>query len=96
MVWRNRGRPDAPDGKAGRRAGRQNPPHPRRINARFRSADGKTVAYVHTLNGSGVAVGRALIVVMENHQQADGSILIPEVLWPYMARMERIASPDAG
>ena len=39
---------------------------------------------MHTLNGSGVAVGRALIAVMENHQQADGSILIPEVLWPYM------------
>ncbi len=56
----------------------------RRMNARFRSADGKTVAYVHTLNGSGIAVGRAMIGVMENHQQADGSILIPEVLWPYM------------
>ena len=46
---------------------------------------------VHTLNGSGVAVGRALIAVMENHQQADGSILIPSVLWPYMGGMERIA-----
>jgi seryl-tRNA synthetase len=68
----------------------------RRMNARFRAADGKTVAYVHTLNGSGVAVGRALIAVMENHQQADGSILIPEVLWPYMGGMERIGSPDAG
>ena len=68
----------------------------RRMNARFRSADGKTVAYVHTLNGSGVAVGRALIAVMENHQQADGTILIPEVLWPYMGGMERIGSPDAG
>jgi seryl-tRNA synthetase len=68
----------------------------RRMNARFRAADGRTVAYVHTLNGSGVAVGRALIAVMENHQQADGSILIPAVLWPYMAGMERIASPDAG
>ena len=42
------------------------------------------VKHVHTLNGSGVAVGRALIAVMENHQQADGSILVPEVLWPYM------------
>jgi seryl-tRNA synthetase len=68
----------------------------RRMNARFRAADGKTVAYVHTLNGSGVAVGRALIAVMENHQQADGSILVPEVLWPYMGGMERIGSPDAG
>jgi seryl-tRNA synthetase len=68
----------------------------RRMNARFRSADGKTVAHLHTLNGSGVALGRALIAVMENHQQADGSILIPEALWPYMDGMERIALPDAG
>jgi len=66
----------------------------RRMNARFRGGpDGKTVAYVHTLNGSGVAVGRALIAVMENYQQADGSILIPEVLWPYTGGMERIAVP---
>ena len=56
----------------------------RRMNARFRAADGKGVAHVHTLNGSGVAVGRALIAVMENHQQGDGSIRVPEVLWPYM------------
>ncbi|MGA9313499.1 MAG: serine--tRNA ligase, partial [Solirubrobacteraceae bacterium] len=63
----------------------------RRMNARFRPAEGKGVGYVHTLNGSGVAVGRALIAVMENHQQADGSILIPQVLWPYMGGMERIA-----
>jgi len=64
----------------------------RRMNARFRGGpEGKTVAYVHTLNGSGVAVGRALIAVMENHQQADGSILVPEVLWPYMGGLERIA-----
>ena len=62
----------------------------RRMNARFRPADGKGVAYLHTLNGSGVALGRALIAVMENHQQADGSILVPEVLWPYMAGVERI------
>jgi seryl-tRNA synthetase len=62
----------------------------RRMNARFRSADAKGVAYLHTLNGSGVALGRALIAVMENHQQADGSVLIPEALWPYMAGIERI------
>ncbi len=55
----------------------------RRMNARFRDADGK-VAHVHTLNGSGIAVGRALIAVMENYQQADGSILIPQVLGRYM------------
>lgn len=65
----------------------------RRMNARFRGgADGKTVAHVHTLNGSGVAVGRALIAVMENHQQADGSILLPEVLWPYMGGLDRVAA----
>ncbi len=64
----------------------------RRMNARFRPADGKGLGFVHTLNGSGTAVGRALIAVMENHQQADGSILIPRVLWPYMDGMERIAA----
>jgi seryl-tRNA synthetase len=45
---------------------------------------------VHTLNGSGVAVGRALIAVMENYQQEDGSILVPEVLKPYMGGVSRI------
>ena len=64
----------------------------RRMNTRFRAADGKTLAYVHTLNGSGVAVGRALIAVMENYQRADGSIAIPDVLRPYMGGMERIAA----
>ena len=47
---------------------------------------------MHTLNGSGMPLGRALIAVMENHQQADGSILIPRALWPYMGGMERIAA----
>ncbi len=61
----------------------------RRMNARFRGADG--VAHVHTLNGSGVAVGRALIAVMENHQQADGSILIPEPLRAYMGGLDVIS-----
>ncbi|MBW8270267.1 serine--tRNA ligase [Caldovatus aquaticus] len=56
----------------------------RRMNARYRPREGKGTAFVHTLNGSGVAVGRALIAVMETHQQADGSILIPEVLRPWM------------
>ncbi len=64
----------------------------RRMNARLRAADGKGLAFVHTLNGSGVAVGRALIAVMETHQQADGSVLIPPVLWPYMGGVERIAA----
>jgi seryl-tRNA synthetase len=66
----------------------------RRMNARFRSGvDGKTVAHVHTLNGSGVAIGRALIAVMENYQQADGSIAVPEVLRAYMGGMGLIAAP---
>jgi seryl-tRNA synthetase len=64
----------------------------RRMNARFRSPDGKIVSFVHTLNGSGVAVGRALIAVMENYQQADGSVLIPEAVRAYMGGVERIAA----
>ena len=64
----------------------------RRMNARFRPADGKGVAHVHTLNGSGVAVGRALIAVMENHQREDGSITVPEALRPWMGGLERIAA----
>jgi seryl-tRNA synthetase len=65
----------------------------RRMNARFRGgADGKTIAYVHTLNGSGLAVGRTLIAVMENYQQEDGSIVVPEVLRPYMGGLESIAA----
>jgi len=55
----------------------------RRMNARYRTKDGKN-RFVHTLNGSGVAVGRALIAVMENYQQADGSIAVPDALAPYM------------
>ena len=64
----------------------------RRMNARFRSADG--VSYVHTLNGSGVAVGRALIAVMENYQDEDGSIRIPDVLRPAMGGLERVTRPS--
>jgi seryl-tRNA synthetase len=58
----------------------------------YRAADGKTIGHVHTLNGSGVAVGRALIAVMETHQQADGSILIPEVLRPYLGGLDQITA----
>jgi seryl-tRNA synthetase len=61
----------------------------RRMMARYRAADGKP-AFVHTLNGSGVAVGRALIAVMETYQQADGSIVVPEALSPYMGGMKTI------
>jgi seryl-tRNA synthetase len=56
----------------------------RRMGARYRTKEGRHVRHVHTLNGSGVAVGRALIAVMENYQQADGSIAVPEALQSYM------------
>ena len=62
----------------------------RRMNARYREADGKTLGFVHTLNGSGVAVGRALIAVLENYQNEDGSVTVPEVLRPYMGGLEVI------
>ncbi len=62
----------------------------RRMNTRYRAAGEKATRFVHTLNGSGVAVGRALIAVMENYQEEDGSITIPEVLVPYMGGMTRI------
>ncbi len=62
----------------------------RRMDARFRGKDGKVGGFVHTLNGSGVAVGRALIAVMENYQQADGSLLVPDVLRPYLGGIARI------
>jgi seryl-tRNA synthetase len=64
----------------------------RRMNARFRKDGEKRPAFLHTLNGSGVATGRALLAVMENHQNEDGSITVPEVLRPYMAGMERIGN----
>jgi seryl-tRNA synthetase len=62
----------------------------RRMNARYRSKEGRNVRHVHTLNGSGVAVGRALIAVLENYQQADGSIAVPEALQGYMGGMKVI------
>jgi seryl-tRNA synthetase len=62
----------------------------RRMNARYRPQGGKDIGFVHTLNGSGVAVGRALIAVMENCQEADGSIRIPDALKPYMGGLTKI------
>ena len=77
----------------------------RRMNARYRSKEGRAfqagafqtsafqtgrLRYVHTLNGSGVAVGRALIAVMETYQQADGSIAVPDALAPYMGGIKKI------
>ncbi|HEX5282266.1 MAG TPA: serine--tRNA ligase [Micropepsaceae bacterium] len=64
----------------------------RRMNARFRAEQGKTTRFVHTLNGSGLAVGRTLLAVVENYQRKDGSITVPAVLRPYMRGLERISS----
>jgi seryl-tRNA synthetase len=62
----------------------------RRMQARFRNAQGKP-ELVHTLNGSGLAVGRTLVALLENYQQADGSVTIPDVLHPYMGGLKRLA-----
>ena len=62
----------------------------RRMNARFRPREGKGTRLVHTLNGSGLAVGRTLIAVLENCQRDDGSVMLPEVIRPYMGGCEVI------
>ncbi|MGK7869417.1 serine--tRNA ligase [Falsiroseomonas sp. E2-1-a20] len=67
----------------------------RRMEARFRPASAKGTEFLHTLNGSGVAVGRALIAVLETHQAEDGSIAIPEVLRPYMGGAEALRPATA-
>lgn len=64
----------------------------RRMSARCRAEGSKDIRYVHTLNGSGLAVGRTLVAVLENYQQADGSITVPEVLRPYMGGLETISA----
>jgi seryl-tRNA synthetase len=66
----------------------------RRMNARYRASEGRQVRHVHTLNGSGVAVGRALIAVMETYQQEDGSIALPQALQGYMGGMKKIAKGE--
>ena len=63
----------------------------RRANIRYRPKDKKGTEFVHTLNGSGLAIGRTLVAILENYQNADGSVTIPEVLRPYMGGTERIA-----
>jgi seryl-tRNA synthetase len=65
----------------------------RRMNARYKPKGAKDTRFVHTLNGSGVAVGRALIAVLENYQEADGSIRVPDALKPYMGGLDKIAAP---
>jgi seryl-tRNA synthetase len=65
----------------------------RRANIRYRPSPKAKPQFVHTLNGSGLAVGRTLVAILENYQQEDGSVLIPEALQPYMGGMSRIV-PD--
>ena len=62
----------------------------RRAGIRYKKADGKS-EFVHTLNGSGLAIGRTVVAILENYQQKDGSVVIPEALRPYMDGLERIA-----
>ena len=66
----------------------------RRMGLRYRPTDGGKPKFVHTINGSALAVGRAVIAVLENYQQADGSVIIPEVLRPYMGGLARIDAPQ--
>jgi len=64
----------------------------RRGNIRFRPADGGKARYLHTLNGSGLAVGRTFVAVLENYQEADGSVVVPEVLRPYLGGLDKITA----
>ncbi|MCI0527487.1 MAG: serine--tRNA ligase, partial [Nitrospira sp.] len=66
----------------------------RRCMIRYRPVGAKKPEYVHTLNGSGLAVGRTLVAILENYQQKDGSVVIPEVLRPYMGDIERITAAE--
>lgn len=63
----------------------------RRAGIRFKPSGGGKPRYVHTLNGSGVAVGRTVAAILENYQEEDGSVEVPEVLRPYMGGLERIS-----
>jgi seryl-tRNA synthetase len=65
----------------------------RRANIRYRAEEKAKPRFVHTLNGSGLAVGRTLIAVLENYQQEDGSVVIPDMLRPYMGGLQRIERP---
>ena len=66
----------------------------RRMNARYRPAGEKKTHFVHTLNGSGLAIGRTIVAILENYQQADGSIAIPDALQPYMGGRQSISKDD--
>jgi seryl-tRNA synthetase len=62
----------------------------RRASLRYRPADGGKPRFLHTLNGSGLAVGRTLVAILENYQESDGSVAVPDALRPYMGGLERI------
>ena len=68
----------------------------RRMNARCRAKDAKQTRFVHTLNGSGLAVGRTLVAILENYQEADGSVVVPEALRPYLHGRERLVPGGAA
>ena len=60
----------------------------RRLNIRYKPSEGKGTRFVHTLNGTAIALSRALIAILENHQRADGLVDVPEALWPYFGKKE--------
>jgi seryl-tRNA synthetase len=60
------------------------------MDARYRPAEGKGTRFVHTLNGSGLVVGRMMVAIIENYQQADGSVAVPSVLQPYLGGLNRL------
>ena len=60
------------------------------MNAKFKDKESNEIDFLHTLNGSGLAVGRTMIAILENYQQSDGSVIIPEVLLPYMRGLKKI------
>ena len=64
----------------------------RRMKARFRPKDSKNTRFVHTLNGSGLAVGRTMVAVLENYQQGNGTIAVPPALQPYLGGLEVIGA----
>ncbi|NWG47219.1 MAG: serine--tRNA ligase [Alphaproteobacteria bacterium] len=66
----------------------------RRMNARYRPAEGKGTRFLHTLNGSGLAVGRTLVALLENYQEADGSVTLPEAIRPYMGGLDRLVPKE--
>ena len=66
----------------------------RRMNAKFKDRETNKIDFLHTLNGSGLAIGRTIIAILENYQQIDGSVLIPNVLIPYMKGTQKIGIPN--